>query len=114
MTWTSKNSISPEAEYLYRQARDKIDDGEYQHAVAILHQAVEITPQYLHALIEIGNCLDYLSQYDDAVSYYEKVIAADPFHAEAWFNKGMSLKKMGRDNEALPCIERGIELYCGR
>jgi len=108
------NGVSPEAEYLYRQAREKVDGGEYQQAVTILHRAIEITPRYPNALIELGNCFDYLNRYDDAVLFYEKVIGVDPWHADAWFNKGMSLKKMGRDKDALPCIERAIELYCGR
>ena len=43
-----------------------------------------------------------------------KRFEADPFHADAWFNKGMSLKRMGRENESLPCIEKAIDLYLGR
>lgn len=114
MTWNGMNGISPEAEYFYRQAREKVDEGEYLHAVTFLHRAIEISPHYPHALVELGNCFDCLNQYDNAVTYYEKVIAIDPLYADAWFNKGMSLKKMGRDMDASPCIERAIELYCGR
>jgi len=114
MTWSGMNGVSPEAEYLYRQAREKVDEGEYQHSVTILNRAIEITPHYPHALIELGNCFDYLNQYDDAVSIYEKVIVVDPLYADAWFNKGVCLKKTGCDKDALPCIEKAIKLYCGR
>jgi tetratricopeptide (TPR) repeat protein len=114
MTNTGMNGVASEAEYLYRQAREKVDLGEYQHAITILNRAIEITPHYPQALIELGNCFDYINRYDDAVSFYEKVIAVDPFYADAWFNKGVCLKKMNRGNDALPCIEKAIELYCGR
>ena len=35
-------------------------------------------------------------------------------NADAWFNKGMSLKKIGQTKEATQCIEKSIDLYCGR
>lgn len=113
MKFQGMNGVFTEAEYLYRQAREKVDQGEYQHAVSILQRAIEIAPQYTHALIELGNCFDYLNQFDDAISFFEKVIGIDPLYADAWFNKRVSLKKMGRDKDALSCIEKAIELFCG-
>lgn len=104
----------PEAEYLLRQAREKVNDGEYQQAMDILHRAVKIAPHHLHSLIEISNCYEYLNQSDRAIPYYEKVIQIDPFYADAWFNKGMSIRKTGTEKEAALCIERAIELYCSR
>ncbi len=104
----------PEAEYLWRQAREKVNEGEYQQAMDILHWAVKIAPHHLHSLIEIGNCYEYLSQSDKAILCYEKVIRIDPFYADAWFNKGMSIRKMGNEKEASLCIKRAIELYFGR
>lgn len=106
--------MAPEAEYLYRQARERVDDGEYDQAILILHRAVKITPGHVHSLIEIGNCYEYLNQPENAILYYEKAIQADPFHAEAWFNKGMSMKKTGNEKEAGSCIERAVDLYCTR
>jgi hypothetical protein len=41
-------------------------------------------------------------------------IKLDPNSAEAWFNKGLTLKKLGKENEAMSCINRGIEFACGR
>jgi tetratricopeptide (TPR) repeat protein len=114
MTWNERNGISPHSEYLYQKAREKADSGEYEHAIEMLHEAVTHSPKNYHALCELGNCHDYMSRYDDAVSYYDKVITLDPYNADAWFNKGMSLKKMGREKEAAACIERSIDLYFGR
>ena len=114
MKWINHGDRPPEAEYLYRQAHEKVNAGKYQQAVDILHRAVKIAPGHLHSLLEIGNCYEYLNQYDDAILYYEKVIQIDPFHADAWFNKGMSMKKTGNEKEARLCIERAIELYFGR
>jgi len=114
MTGFGRNGVSAEANYLYQQARQKVDDGEYLQAMTMLQHAVEISPKYSQALYELGVCFECMNKHDDAVAFYEKAIKIDPFHADAWFNKGMNLKKMGRDKESMPCIERAIELYCGR
>jgi tetratricopeptide (TPR) repeat protein len=114
MTWFGKNGVTPEAEHLYKQARQKVDSGEFHHAMTMLNRATEISPNYSQAYNELGVCSEYVNQHDNALAYYEKAIETDPFHADAWFNKGMSLKRMGRENESLPCIEKAIDLYLGR
>jgi hypothetical protein len=38
----------------------------------------------------------------------------DPELSEAWFNKGLTLKKMGRESEGIACINKGIDFACGR
>jgi tetratricopeptide (TPR) repeat protein len=103
-----------DAEYFFRQASEKVTAREYEQAMDLLHKAVQIAPHHIHSLMEIGTCYEYLNQSDKAIVYYETVIQIDPFHAEAWFNKGISMKNMGNEKEATPCIERAIELYCGR
>jgi len=113
MTGFGRNGVSQESEYLYRQARQNVEDGDYQHAITILHKAVESSPKYSQAFNELGICSEYLNRYEEAVTFYEKAIESDPHHADAWFNKGMNLKKLGRDKEALPCIEHAIALYFG-
>ncbi len=114
MTGFGSNGVTAEANYLYQQARQKVDDGDYQQAATMLHKAVEISPKFCKAFNELGICYENLNKNDDAVAFYEKAITVDPTHADAWFNKGMNLKKLGREKESLPCIERAIELYCGR
>jgi tetratricopeptide (TPR) repeat protein len=108
------NEVSPEAGYLYRQARQKVENGEYQNAVEILTRVTEICPTHSQAYNELGICHDCSNMYEDALAYYDKAIQADPFHADAWFNKGMSLKKLGREKEAQQSIEKAIDLYVGR
>ncbi len=111
---TDSRDIPKEAEYLYRQAREWVNEGEYQQAVEILHQAIARAPHHLRSLLEIGNCYEYLNQSDRAIQYYDRVIEIDSSQADAWFNKGMSMKKTGDEKEAALCIEKAIELYCGR
>ncbi|MCK9594004.1 MAG: tetratricopeptide repeat protein [Methanoregula sp.] len=101
-----------EAEYLVRQAREMAMSGDHDAAINYLKQAIIANPRYSEAYTLLGNCQDCLGHDEDAVVSYNQALAIDPCHADAWFNKGMSLKKMGQTKEASQCIEKSIDLYC--
>jgi Flp pilus assembly protein TadD len=101
-----------EAEYLVRQARERAMSGKHATAINYLRQAITANPKYAEAYTLLGNCQDCLGRNEDAVASYDQALALDPCHADAWFNKGMSLKKMGQPKEASQCIEKSIDLYC--
>jgi tetratricopeptide (TPR) repeat protein len=67
-----------------------------------------------HRYILEGNYYHFQGKFDLAVNSYNKALEIDPDNADAWFNKGMSLKKIGSDEESAKCIETSIGLYCGR
>ena len=114
MTWTGIERVSPEAEYLYSQARQLVDKQDFTQAMTLLHQAIDIAPDFSAAFNELGICAENLNKFDDAVDYYAKAVSCVPLHADAWFNRGMSLKKIGKDKDSAQCVERAIDLYCGR
>ena len=64
--------------------------------------------------VEHGNIRDSEGQYEKALAAYENALRIDPDDADAWFNKGMTLKKMGKISDATRCVETAINLYCGR
>jgi tetratricopeptide (TPR) repeat protein len=103
---------SSEAEYLVRQAREMAMGGDHTAAINYLKQAITTNPRYAEAYTLLGNCHDCLGQNEDAVASYNQALSIDPCHADAWFNKGMTLKKMGQSKEASQCIEKSIDLYC--
>lgn len=103
-----------EAEYLARQAQEKAMTGDHSSAVTYLKKAIDKYPRYADAYTLLGNCQDCLDKHEDAITSYDKALQIDPAQAEAWFNKGMILKKLGQTKEATQCIEKSIDLYCGR
>jgi len=108
------HSAMREAEYLVRQAQEKAMAGDHTSAENYLKKAIDKSPWYSEAYTLLGNCQDCLGRLEDAIASYDKALQIDAGHAEAWFNKGMSLKKLGRTKEANTCIEKSIDLYCGR
>ena len=67
-----------------------------------------------HDCVHQGDLLDSEGQYERAITAYDSALAIDPGDADAWFNKGMTLKKMGKISDATSCVETAINLYCGR
>jgi len=108
------HSAFGEAEYLVRQAQERAMIGDHSSAVNYLKKAIDKYPGYAEAYTLLGNCEDCLDKKEDAIASYDKALQIDPSHADAWFNKGMTLKKLGKTKEATQCIEKSIDLYCGR
>ena len=77
-------------------------------------EKIEMEPTLLqreHDCVEHGNLRDSQGMFEKAVSAYDVALGIDPEDADAWFDKGMTLKKMGRGKEAATCIETAINLY---
>jgi tetratricopeptide (TPR) repeat protein len=65
-------------------------------------------------VLNTQNPRDSEGQYEKAIKAYDNALQIDPADADVWFDKGLTLKKMGRSLESEPCIEEAINLYCGR
>ncbi len=103
-----------ESDYLIRQAQEKAMAGDHFTAVKYLKEAIDTYPRNANAHLLMGNCQDCMDNVDEALASYDKALWIDPDNAEVWFNKGMTLKKIGNLKEATMCIEKCIDLYCGR
>jgi tetratricopeptide (TPR) repeat protein len=64
--------------------------------------------------VKEGDLRDSLGRFEDAIASYDRALRMDPGDADAWFNKGTTLTKMGKHAEATQCVETAINLYCGR
>lgn len=60
---------------------------------------------------ELGNCYDYLEQYDKAVAMYDKGLENHPYYYHLHFNKGVSLMRQEKYEEALECFKTSIFLH---
>ncbi len=64
-------------------------------------------------LVKEGDIRDSQGRYEEAIDSYDKALQIDPDDADAWFDKGETLKKMGKLTEAERCFEKSTNLYCG-
>jgi tetratricopeptide (TPR) repeat protein len=93
-------TIPLEAQYLYRQGREMIDQQKEDIALVYLRQAVFIAPGFSKAYRELGNCLARLGRLEEASAYRMKASRIDSIHRGAAFD-GVTLK--GQDeNQTVP------------
>jgi tetratricopeptide (TPR) repeat protein len=84
MTWLNAHGAPTlEAQALFRRALEMAGLGRYEEAVDGLRQAVMIAPRFTRAYEELGNCLERLGRYPEALNAYTKVLEIDLLHQEA-------------------------------
>ncbi len=59
---------------------------------------------------ELANCYDNLKQYDKAIKSYDEAIAKYPYFYHLYFNKGVSLMRQEKYEEAKNCFKKSIFL----
>ncbi len=84
----------------YRRAQDMSMEGKKEDALRYLKMAVFIAPRFCKAYNSMGNFLDELGQYEDAIRKYDKVLDIDPLHAEARFKRNLVIEKL-KQREAM-------------
>ena len=90
-------SVPKDAEYFFRRAIDAESRETPQRVLEYFNQAITMAPDYAMAWNEKANFLDSIGNLDEALVCYDTAIHIDPEDAETWFNKGLTLKKMGRE-----------------
>lgn len=59
-------------------------------------------------LDDIGNELNEQQRYDEALPFFEKSLKLSPDFSLAYINKGIALKNLDRENEAIACYDKVI------
>jgi tetratricopeptide (TPR) repeat protein len=80
------------------------DDGKFREAISQYKRALNIKPDDIDVLINIGLGYRHLEEYDKAIEYYDKVLDIEPENKVAINNKGYSY-------ECLKETDKAIELY---
>ncbi len=63
---------------------------------AHLREAIRIHPTYKNAYLLLGNCLNYLEDYEGAIQSYQNALAIDPSWKDANENLGITYRNAGK------------------
>ena len=83
---------------------------QYQDAVEVFQQAIEIEPQNPLIYNNLGNALKMLAQDDEAIRCFQKAIALDPSFAIAMNNLGLAMVERGDFAEAVDIFSQALNI----
>lgn len=89
--------------------------GKFRDAIVCFDKAIELDPLDSIAWYNRGKAFDLLYQYDAAFECYDRVLriekeikSEDSLYYEALLGKGITLRKMGRYEEAIGCYSESL------
>ena len=84
----------------------------YEEALDSYDRALAIQPDFAQAHHGRGNVLRtfQLKRCEEALDSYDRALAIQPDFAEAYHGRGNALRTFGRIKEALPLLEKAVEL----
>lgn len=86
--------------------------GEASTAADHALQATKLAPRNSDAWVWLGNALAAMLKHDEALSQFERALVFQSDNAAAWVGKMLSLRYLGKIQEAINCGEKAIK-KCG-
>ncbi|MFK0164485.1 tetratricopeptide repeat protein [Rhizobium sp. NPDC090279] len=84
--------------------------GRPQDAVSWFETALNLKPDYVHAISGLGTAYQNCGDFGRALRCYDRAVAAQPDEAVFWYHQGTVLQELGRSIEALSSLDRAISL----
>lgn len=94
----------------YNMGLKEMMNGNLDRAIEYFNRVNESDPEFIPAWVEKGNCLDARCRYEEALRCYDHAIEMDPCNGDVWFNKGLTLKRMGLAEKSRECMDRTMRL----
>jgi len=86
---------------------------DYEEALLLINQVIDIAPNYGIAYSNKGNLLKELGRYSEAFDCFDKAIDLAPDYPEVYNNKANTLQDLYRCAEAVPLYDKAISLLPG-
>ncbi|HLG18532.1 MAG TPA: tetratricopeptide repeat protein [Bdellovibrionota bacterium] len=97
-----------DARTLFAKAYEYQMQGQLDEAVAMYKRSIELDPT-AEAHTFLGWAYSFLGRYEEAIAECKRAIAIDPEFGNPWNDIGAYLIEMGRDDEAIPYLERATQ-----
>ena len=91
-----------------------MNTGKTTDAIAAYRRALELRPNYVDAMNNLGVALQHDHQTDAAIDLYQKALALHPKAKDIQTNFASALREAGRNDEARAAYERAVQADPGR
>jgi tetratricopeptide (TPR) repeat protein len=108
--------LEPNVNALYGKGKILYDKKEYEEAISCYDEALNIVVQTrillkkANALYQIGSYKNKPDSYDDAISGYDEILKIESKNEVALANKGNTLRRMKKYEEAIKNLNASIEI----
>ncbi len=96
--------------YYYHLAYNYEHLGDMDNAILFYQKSIEVNPNLIDAYNNLGNIYFSLNRLEEAESIYRRAIEINPYHSGSRFNLLLTLKHMGRNQEAIQLAEETSQL----
>jgi CHAT domain-containing protein len=97
-------------EELWQQVHELRATGQYQEAIAILDQIVQLQPDSVLAWYWRGNSLSRLGEYETAIASYQQAIQLEPEYLVARFEQGNTFYNWQKYDEAIAAWQQALSV----
>lgn len=88
-----------------------LSENKIDFAIRQYKRAVFVEPQFAEAWVNMGNAYGMHSEYNNALSAFNKAITIDPTYGKALFGKAITLRNLGMLDEAMSVANDILEMY---
>ena len=93
---TSCQSVSTLSKTKYQEALSAWEKGQKENAVAFMEEAIQNSPRYYEAHIQLGNFYRDMNDYENSLAQYDLAIKLAPSDPEGWLSTGETCVRWGR------------------
>lgn len=95
---------------LARGASEAFSKKRYAAAEQLYRTLLELQPQHVPALVNLGTILLQLNKAEEAITHFKKATELDASSAPAWFMMGVSQYRIGLDQQAIASLSETVKL----
>ncbi len=82
----------------------------YQEAIDAYKSALQVSSQYLPAMVGLGNAYKSIQDYDNARAAYDRAIEVNPEAYEAWYGKALVAESLSKNSEARQAYQQALNI----
>lgn len=94
----------------FREADACVKQGQFEQALSLYTQAIDINPDYARVYLERGIAYHHLRRYDEAIRDYTEAIRLDPSQAITYENRAGCFNELGQSDKAIADATKAITL----
>jgi len=106
---TNANS-EEDVDLLFQKGLESYQNGKSNEAISYFEKVIEIDPNHVDALSNLGGMLSTIDRYDESLSYLDRALEIEPNHVRALINKGILLAFLGESEDGAFYFEKALEI----